>query len=420
MILFYLTREGKVEQATTCIKTLHEGLRQREDTNAALFFRIGKAIARISDKNPDICHASLAFIQRAIQLEPDVSAYVTERGYHAQLMGEYDVATDTYRRALKMDESSLASLEGLIYCHIKLGQLRDASQQMEFLEVISSESTKRPMKCFLQALLAWHVTQDRGDQLVRLQEAIQRHMEQLKVVVQRGDLSTYGMMEALDPIFLIEIAQEFIQIPEDHVDSEKPAQDSSGNGNILAKGVNILEKVIKKAPGFTQAQLYLAQAKFKTLEYDQASRVVSTLLKIQPSNAPGHLLQARIALEREQFVAASSSLEQALSYDFAIRNTPSYHLIKAKVLEKKGDLDEAKDVIEEALNVHFKKSSKKKKTVQISLSDQASIYIQMAEIYGQLGDTQKASDVVAQALQLFRSVARVYTHVGVEILVSRK
>ena len=52
---------------------------------------------------------------------------------------------------------------------------------------------------------------------------------------------------------------------------------------------------------------------------------------MNPENSEAHLLRARISLQREHYKTASASLDEALSYDFGIRQRPEYHLIKAKV-----------------------------------------------------------------------------------------
>lgn len=56
-----------------------------------------------------------------------------------------------------------------------------------------------------------------------------------------------------------------------------------------------------------------------------------------------------ISLAQDNFRLASSSLEQALSLRFEIRQTPIYHIIKARLLEASGSNDEALKMVEAGL-----------------------------------------------------------------------
>lgn len=118
------------------------------------------------------------------------------------------------------------------------------------------------------------------------------------------------------------------------------------------------------------------------------------------SNPEAYLLLARIALDRDRHGAASSSLEEALSHDFTIRQRPIYHIIKARILKGSGDLNEVQKVLEGAMKQY---SGKKKSTaVHVSLHDRASLYTQLAEVYSELHNATKAQDIIKEAMRIFR------------------
>ncbi|RHZ39568.1 hypothetical protein DYB26_005050 [Aphanomyces astaci] len=381
---------------------LMKALLSTEPSNPQLFYDIGRCIARISDRNHEVLSCNLCFIDQAIKLSPENGTFRAERGYQRSLMGDFAEAIEAYKDALKLDESNESALHGLIYCQVKLGQVDDAAQQMEFLSVIQ-ESIGNASADFvlLQAMLSWHKDGDRAKQVKFLQKAVQCHMDKLKDVMQTGDVSTYDMMSVLNPQFLVEIATEYIKL--DGIDDGK---------SMASRGVSILEKLVNKSPGFIEVQVVLANTKFCANEFDDAYRVCNLILKMNPLHAQAHLLVARISLEREHFKAASTSLDQALSHDFSVRQSPSFHIIKAKLLENDGNLKEALAILQNAIKAPTVTvaAAKGKRpaataaaaTADMTLFDKASIYIQMATVHAQLNNVGEATRLVKEALQVFK------------------
>ncbi|RHY88215.1 hypothetical protein DYB35_009249 [Aphanomyces astaci] len=366
---------------------LMKALLSTEPSNPQLFYDIGRCIARISDRNHEVLSCNLCFIDQAIKLSSENGTFRAERGYQRSLMGDFAEAIESYKDALKLDESNESALHGLIYCQVKLGQVDDAAQQMEFLSVIQ-ESIGNASADFvlLQAMLSWHKDGDRAKQVKFLQKAVQCHMDKLKDVMQTGDVSTYDMMSLLNPQFLVEIATEYIKL--DGIDDGK---------SMASRGVSILEKLVNKSPGFIEAQVVLANTKFCANEFDDAYRVCNLILKMNPLHAQAHLLVARVSLEREHFKAASTSLDQALSHDFSVRQSPSFHIIKAKLLENDGNLKEALAILQNAMKAPTAtvaaavKGKRPAATADMTLFDKASIYIQMATVQAQLNNVGEAT-----------------------------
>ncbi|ETW10024.1 hypothetical protein H310_00424 [Aphanomyces invadans] len=413
LILYLLTREGRPKEAANRIRDLMKALSSTESSNPQLFYDIGRCIARISDKNQEVLSCNLCFVDQAVKLSPDCGTFRAERGYQRSLMGDYSEAIESYKEALKLDESNESALHGLIYCQIKLGQVDDAAQQMEFLSVIQ-ESIGNASADFvlLQAMLSWHKDGDRVKQVKYLQSAVQCHMDKLKDVVQTGDLSTYDMMSMLNPQFLVEIATEFIKL--DGLDDSK---------SMASRGVSILEKLVNKSPGFIEIQFILANTKFCSNDFDDAYRICNAILKMNPVHSHAHLLVARICLEREHFKAASSSLDQALSHDFSVRQSPSFHIIKAKLMENDGNLKEALAILQNAMKATTSSSSSTATNASkggkrssattaappatdMTLFDKASIYIQMATVQAQLNNVGEATRLVKEALQVFKGTTQ--------------
>ena len=84
-------------------------------------------------------------------------------------------------------------------------------------------------------------------------------------------------MSQLNPHFLIEIATEFLK-----VDGLDNTRGDPGDNNIYMRGINILEKLVNKSPGFIEVQYTLANSKFCAGDNDEAYKtcnLVKTLIK---------------------------------------------------------------------------------------------------------------------------------------------
>ncbi|RLN88750.1 hypothetical protein BBJ28_00009806 [Nothophytophthora sp. Chile5] len=402
-VLLLLSRDGRAREAAERVRELFEALKRGEPANPELFCEVSRCTARVSDRDPEVLQCSLALVEHAIQLNPDRGAFRAERGYQRGLLGDFAEAMESYKEALKLDEANETALHGLIYCQIKLGQLEDAAQQMEFLSVIQESLGSSASFVFLQALLSWEKDRDRAKQIKLLQQAMQIHLDKLK---EAPGVSTHESMSQLNPLFLVEVAAEFLQ-------SERDSADDGAS----SKGVTILEQLIVKVPGFLRAQFALAQAYFDVQRLDDAFQVANVILKMDPGHAKAHLLQARVSLEREHFRAASACLDQALSYDFSVRQSLPYYLIKARVLEAGGDVREALQTLQTAMTLIQGGSTSSGSTRRlkqpptatdnsVTLFDKASVYIQLAQVLSQLNDIPEASKTVREALDLFRGTSQ--------------
>ncbi len=62
-------------------------------------------------------------------------------------------------------------------------------------------------------------------------------------------------------------------------------------------------------------------------------------------------IRQQIYLKQNDFKNASQSLEYGLSYNFQIKNHPSYHIIKAKIQKQQGQIQEALKTLQLAMQL---------------------------------------------------------------------
>ena len=72
----------------------------------------------------------------------------------------------------------------------------------------------------------------------------------------------------------------------------------------------------------------------------------------------------QIHLRNNDFKAANQSLEYGLSYNFQIKNHPTFHLIKSRIAKQQGHLQEALKLLSSAMLLPgVRKPSMKKKKI---------------------------------------------------------
>ena len=60
---------------------------------------------------------------------------------------------------------------------------------------------------------------------------------------------------------------------------------------------------------------------------------------------------SQLQLKRDNYKGAAQSLEHALSHNFEVRESVVYHLLKARISEKLGDLEDAYKVLDSAMSL---------------------------------------------------------------------
>uniref|UniRef100_A0A667H581 Tetratricopeptide repeat protein 21B n=1 Tax=Lynx canadensis TaxID=61383 RepID=A0A667H581_LYNCA len=142
LALYYLCREGDIEKAATKLENLENALDATEPQNAQLFYKITVAFSRTCGRSQLILRKVQTLLQRALALNPEQSEFATELGYQMILQGDMKEALKWYNTAMKLDETSVPALIGVIRCQLIEGQLQDADQQLEFLSEIQQSIGK--------------------------------------------------------------------------------------------------------------------------------------------------------------------------------------------------------------------------------------------------------------------------------------
>lgn len=88
LALYYLCREGDIEKAATQLENLGNALDAVEPQNAQLFYTITIAFSRTCGRSQLILQKTQTLLERAFNLNPQLSEFATELGYQMILHGK--------------------------------------------------------------------------------------------------------------------------------------------------------------------------------------------------------------------------------------------------------------------------------------------------------------------------------------------
>ncbi|XP_065054055.1 tetratricopeptide repeat protein 21B-like isoform X1 [Rhopilema esculentum] len=396
-VLFLLCRDGKYPEAVDRISDLIQTLDRVEPSNPYLHCSLAKGFSRVCGRNSMILQQTLTMLDRAKSSSSSSKADVmNEIGYQTILLGRHKDALKHYKQAMKIDESSVPALTGIIHCQILEGALDDAEQQLEFLSEIQESIGKSTDILFLSALLALKRGKPAEEVIKLLEQSMESHFGSL------GGLPLGCLyFERLNPDFIIELAKVFLQFA-----PAEPAGMGQPVAPVLNKTLTILDPIVKTVPGLLLGHYYMAKTKYAMGDIDGAKMTLSLCLDSDPTFSDAHLLMAQIHLYNGNYVACDQSLENGLSYNFEVRNSPLYHIIKARAAKKMGKTEECLKTLKEAMSLPGLKKktgpAKPGETSGLSNGDKVTLYLEIAEAHRMLNQTHEAAKVMQDAIHEFQ------------------
>ena len=117
---------------------------------------------------------------------------------------------------------------------------------------------------------------------------------------------------------------------------------------------------------------------------------------------------------------AMAALDQAVSANFSVRDTPLYAIVNAQVLVSSGKLDDARKVLETAMQLPGVRSALKpeqraavqaragRRVVEPTLHERATIYLLLADVSGRLSklpDAPEAKKYISDAMREFEGTS---------------
>ncbi|XP_029790318.1 tetratricopeptide repeat protein 21B isoform X2 [Suricata suricatta] len=396
LALYYLCRVGDIEKAAATLENLENALDATEPQNARLFYKITVAFSRTCGRSQLILQKIQILLEKAFGLTPKQSEFATELGYQMILQGKVKEALNWYNTAMKLDETSVPALIGVIRCQLLEGQLQDADQQLEFLSEIQQSIGKSAELAYLHAVLAMKKNKRQEEVVNMLNDVLDihfSHLEDLPLGIQ--------YFENLNPDFLLEIITEYLNFC-----PMQPASPGQPLSPLLRRCASVLETIVRTVPGLLQAVFLIAKVKYLSGDTEAAHNNLQHCLEHSPSYADAHLLMAQVYLSQEKFKLCSQALELCLSYNFKVREYPLYHLIKAQSQKKMGEIAEAIKTLHMAMSLPGMRrtgaSSKSKHgKTEVDANHRLSIFLELVEVHRLNGEQHEAVKVLQDAIHEF-------------------
>jgi len=379
------------------ISNLEMSLRHHEPQNVVVFTRIAKLLSRIAGRSSTVLTFTTKLMTLVVAQAPTCSS-LSELAYQYRLAGNYGRAHDTYRDAAKIDAADPTAIYGGIYCQIMQGAVEDAAEQLEFLAVVQDKEEETVAAVlFLQALLASRKDKNPAGHLELLEQTMASFAAE-KMVLPKTDV--FDDYINANPDFMVEIAKEYLT----HLSSPSDALslNSDSPPPPVSAGLDILENVTAVVPALLDAHLVVAKANFEMGQLDKAQTCLNHCLSINPQHSDTYLTLAQLHLQKEGFRSANNCLEQALSYDFKIRNDPVYQLVKSECLANSGSLDEAKSQLEDAMKLPGVRDGT---GGSIGTADRVKIFVKLAEVYSKLNMLSEAKEVLSEGRATFEGTS---------------
>uniref|UniRef100_A0A8C0I313 Tetratricopeptide repeat domain 21A n=1 Tax=Balaenoptera musculus TaxID=9771 RepID=A0A8C0I313_BALMU len=395
-----LAREGnittvssfKTQKAAKHVRNLIKALETREPQNPSLHLKKILVVGRLSGRHQAILRLVCSFLERTFMATSSYAHVATELGYLFILQDQVKEASLWYSEAMKLDESSMAALTGVIWCQILDGHLEEAEHQLEFLKEVQQSLGKSEVLVFLQALLASKKHKGEQEAAALLKEAAELHFSSMQALPLSSEY-----LERLDPLFLVCIAKEYLVFC-----PKQPRSPGQIVSPLLKQVSVILNPVVKAAPALIDPLYVMAQVKYLS-ELENAQSTLQRCLELDPTSVDAYLLMSQIYLAQGNFAMCSHCLELGVSYNFQVRDHPLYHFIKARALNKSGDYPEAIKALKMIIKLPILKMEESKKFHGPSVrpSERVSILLELADALRMNGELHEATKVMQDTINEF-------------------
>ncbi|XP_043298255.1 tetratricopeptide repeat protein 21A isoform X3 [Cervus canadensis] len=393
LAVYELAREGNMTAAAEHVRNLIKALETREPQNPSLHLKKILVVSRLCGRHPAILQLVCSFIERTFVAASSDAHMATELGYLFILQDQVKEASLWYSKAMKLDESSVAALTGIIWCQILDGHLEEAEHQLEFLKEVQQSLGKSEVLVFLQALLASKKHREEQEATALLKEAAELHFSGMQSLPMSSEY-----LERLNPVFLVCIAKEYLVFC-----PKQPRPPGQLVSPLLKQVAAILNPVVKVAPALIEPLYVMAQVKYLSGELEHAQSTLQRCLELDPTSVDAHLLMSQIYLAQGNFAMCSHSLELGVSHNFQVRDYPLYHFIKAKALNKSGDYPEAIKVLKMIIKLPTLRTEENKKFRGpcVRPSERVSILLELADALRMNGELHEATKVMQDAINEF-------------------
>uniref|UniRef100_A0A8C5Q0P9 Tetratricopeptide repeat domain 21A n=1 Tax=Leptobrachium leishanense TaxID=445787 RepID=A0A8C5Q0P9_9ANUR len=392
--IYCLVKEGDLEKASTHVKDLIISLESVEPRNPALHCEKILVISSLCGRHQQLLQQLAAFTERIFRMAPAHAELATELANQLMRQGNVKEAADWYSIAVKADGGHAEAMIGIIWCQILQEQLEDAAMQLDFLREVQQSIGRSKEMCYVEAIMASR--KEMGENAITnlLNEALQSHFSAMQGLALGAEY-----FQKLNPSFIVKVVKEYLALcPKEPKPEGKPVSP------VLKQVVSALTPVLSSAPALMEPLYYMAQAKYLAGNLAGALANLQRCISVDATSADVHLLMAQIYYAQGLFTECLQCLETGVSHNFQVQEHPLYHLMKARVLKKKGKLAEAAITLKMTMKLpEMKRGAAKRGTPFIlTTSERVSVFLELAETLQLNNEQHEATKVMQDAIHEFR------------------
>ena len=406
---YALSQDSDVKRARSSVERLAAAVESREPRNAPLYHRLSRTVSRLAAGDAQVLRASLRLIARARELSPQSAEYATEQGHQQLEAGNLRAAGDCFHEAQSLDELNMGGVHGSIESLIWEGKLEDAAEQIAFLKemIIGDEKPAKLMyysgmiSCRRPGALLRPSGADALAAIDELDECYADHLREIRAGA--TDRPLCGFIDeatALDPPFMLGLCREYLSLCTGSPRTEQDAPSAAASG-----ARSVLDRLLECCPGLLPARTLYALACFYDGDVEAAVRVAAACVGDEPSYVECYAVLAAVHVHQGKLRMAEQVIEQAMGHDFTVKETPVYHLVRARVLQADGRHEDAVRALQGALALPRVRSSDHGAPGRyfrgISLSDRVTLHLALAEAHQAAGQLHEATKVVQDAMAAF-------------------
>ncbi|VDM42674.1 unnamed protein product [Toxocara canis] len=378
--------QGSAQNTDASLSDLRDAIDNSEPFNHQLHFKTAQLLAALAEEGTSGALLAKVLLERAIRIERRAD-YLGEQVRMLVQMGDVKTARPIALEALQMETSDAQVLLGVVRCFLAEEQVPDAVAQMEFVSAAHPNAVQSELYLYLTALINRAQHKPFEEFLQNMRNAVDVHLTKLQS-------TPFGIdyLRLLNANFLIDVALQLFEFA--------PLTPQNGGDTTLKEIDRILTIVNQNCPGLNRACYLLAKAKYLSMDLIGAEKLLKSCLDRDETTAEAHLLMAQMHLQKNNFDEASRCLDVGLSFNFKVREHPLYHLIKAKVQKKSGQIDASVGTLRSAIQLPSFNAApaKKREKLDVTDADRIAIHLELMDSLQQIGQIVEADHVMHEAL----------------------
>lgn len=390
--LIILCHDTNYKEAVSSIKKFMAVFERTEQKNGHYLLETAKLFSEVCEKNIDVLKETYNMIEEAARNFSDDADFVCELGFHCLMQNKMRDASRFFKSALKIEHSSAKALMGSIIVDLEQnGVSPQLKEQIEhLLDMKGFQNSAMTM------LLKAKISENEEEAINCLNKASDYHLNPLKHYPY-----SVSFLKLLNPDFMLQLVKEYLKyIPllSDFTFTMKPKTPSAAAIAVE----NILTILHKACPGMIEPLFLLAKIQYHVIgDVNNATTNIEILLKHDNISSEAYLLMAQIQICNGTYERALQSLEEGLSIDFKLRESPIYHFINGIVQKKLNSFQECIKSLTTAISIitNNQHQNPELQANNIGLNEKAAIFIELIDAHQQIGQVDEAMKLLEDATE---------------------